>query len=57
MLGRRAARSGRFDEGIELLRTAREQGATAEVVETDARIAGALGARPPKTDFGWQPMP
>ncbi len=46
LLGRAASRSGRYDEGLELLHEARAQfkelGATGEVVETDARIAGAL---------------
>jgi class 3 adenylate cyclase/tetratricopeptide (TPR) repeat protein len=42
-LGRLAARAGRFDEALELLTSAREQyvadGETAEVLETDARLA------------------
>jgi tetratricopeptide (TPR) repeat protein len=45
-LGRLAARSGRFDEALELLRSARDDyvrdGEHAEVLETDARIAECL---------------
>lgn len=45
-LGRLAARSGRFDEALELLQSARDDyvadGEQAELLETDARIAEAL---------------
>jgi class 3 adenylate cyclase/tetratricopeptide (TPR) repeat protein len=45
-LGRLAARSGRFDEALELLRSARDDyvrdGEHAEILETDARIAECL---------------